>query len=74
MREQGQNCLREAIDIPKQAQEHGSYPFGQSKRRFHRSLNLTCAAVMACDGRSVEVVGPLLEEEARSVHLGFWES
>jgi tRNA(Arg) A34 adenosine deaminase TadA len=35
-------------------------------------LNLPCREVFARGGRVVEVAGPLLEEEARQVHLGFW--
>jgi tRNA(Arg) A34 adenosine deaminase TadA len=35
-------------------------------------LNLPCREVFARGGRAVEVLGPLLEEEARQVHLGFW--
>ena len=35
-------------------------------------LNLPCREVFARGGRVVEVAGPLLEEEARKVHLGFW--
>jgi tRNA(Arg) A34 adenosine deaminase TadA len=35
-------------------------------------LNLPCREVFARGGRAVEVAGPLLEEEARQAHLGFW--
>jgi tRNA(Arg) A34 adenosine deaminase TadA len=35
-------------------------------------LDLPCREVFARGGRAVEVLGPLLEEEARHVHLGFW--
>jgi tRNA(Arg) A34 adenosine deaminase TadA len=35
-------------------------------------LNLPCREVFARGGRAIEVLGPLLEEEARQVHLGFW--
>ena len=35
-------------------------------------LNLPCREVFARGGRVVEVVGPLLEEEARTVHANFW--
>jgi tRNA(Arg) A34 adenosine deaminase TadA len=35
-------------------------------------LNLPCREVFARGGRLVEVVGPLLDEEARQVHLSFW--
>ena len=37
------------------------------------SLKLPCREVFARGGRPVEVSGPLLEEEAARVHLGFWE-
>ena len=35
-------------------------------------LNLPCREVFARGGRAVEVLGPLLEGEARKVHAGFW--
>ena len=35
-------------------------------------LNLPCREVFARGGRTVEVLGPLLEGEAREVHAGFW--
>lgn len=35
-------------------------------------LLLSCREVMARGGRTVEVVGPMLEDEARQVHLNFW--
>jgi len=35
-------------------------------------LNLPCREVFARGGRTVEVLGPLLEGEARKVHAGFW--
>jgi len=37
------------------------------------SLKLPCREVFARGGRPVEVVGPLLEDEAAIVHQGFWE-
>jgi tRNA(Arg) A34 adenosine deaminase TadA len=35
-------------------------------------LDLPCREVFARGGRTVEVLGPLLEEEAQQVHAGFW--
>ncbi|HEY9087906.1 MAG TPA: nucleoside deaminase [Anaerolineaceae bacterium] len=35
-------------------------------------LNLPCREVFARGGRDIEVHGPLLEEEARKAHIGFW--
>lgn len=35
-------------------------------------LYLPCREVFGKGQKSIEVVGPVLEEEARSVHLGFW--
>jgi tRNA(Arg) A34 adenosine deaminase TadA len=37
-------------------------------------LLLSCREVFAQGEKSIEVVGPLLEEKAREPHLGFWES
>ena len=35
-------------------------------------LLLACRDVFARGGRPIEVLGPLLEDEARDVHEGFW--
>jgi tRNA(Arg) A34 adenosine deaminase TadA len=35
-------------------------------------LQLPCREVLAYGARSVEVIGPLLEEEGLQVHQGFW--
>jgi tRNA(Arg) A34 adenosine deaminase TadA len=36
------------------------------------TLSLPCREVFARGQRPVEVIGPLLEDEAASVHAGFW--
>jgi tRNA(Arg) A34 adenosine deaminase TadA len=36
------------------------------------TLDLPCRAVFAAGQRLVEVVGPLLEEEAAALHIGMW--
>jgi tRNA(Arg) A34 adenosine deaminase TadA len=36
------------------------------------TLDLPCRAVFAAGQRSVEVIGPLLEQEAESLQRGFW--
>jgi tRNA(Arg) A34 adenosine deaminase TadA len=36
------------------------------------TLQLPCREVFARGQRAIEVVGPLLEEEAAAVHAGFW--
>lgn len=36
------------------------------------TMDLPCRIVLASGQRSIEVVGPLLEDEARAVHEGFW--
>jgi tRNA(Arg) A34 adenosine deaminase TadA len=37
------------------------------------TLDLPCRTVFAAGQRPVEVVGPLLEEEAATLHVGAWE-
>jgi tRNA(Arg) A34 adenosine deaminase TadA len=37
------------------------------------TLALPCREVFARGQRATEVLGPLLEDEARQAHLGFWE-
>ena len=36
------------------------------------TMDLPCRVVLGAGQRPVEVVGPLLEDEARAVHEGFW--
>ena len=49
--------------------EEGLYAFtGNSPDK----LLLSCREVLAHGARSIEVLGPALEEEARQVHEGFW--
>ncbi len=36
------------------------------------TMDLPCRAVLGAGQRMIEVVGPLLEDEARAVHDGFW--
>jgi tRNA(Arg) A34 adenosine deaminase TadA len=36
------------------------------------ALYLPCREIFARGKKPIEVIGPLLEEEAREVHLGFW--
>ncbi|TVR92931.1 MAG: nucleoside deaminase [Spirochaetaceae bacterium] len=38
------------------------------------TLDLPCRDVFAHGQRDIEVLGPLLEEEASDVHVGFWNS
>jgi tRNA(Arg) A34 adenosine deaminase TadA len=40
--------------------------------KAEQSLNLSCREVFARSKKKIEVMGPLLEEEARQPHLGFW--
>ncbi len=37
------------------------------------TLDLPCRDVFAAGQRRVEILGPLLDEEARAVHLGAWD-
>jgi tRNA(Arg) A34 adenosine deaminase TadA len=59
----------------------GRVVFGQSEAGLKRltgahpenpTLDLPCRVVFAAGQREVEVVGPLLEEEAAALHSGFW--
>jgi tRNA(Arg) A34 adenosine deaminase TadA len=36
------------------------------------TMDLPCRDVLGAGQRVIEVVGPLLEDEARAVHAGFW--
>ena len=36
------------------------------------TLSLPCREVFARGQRGIEVIGPLLEDEAAAAHLGFW--
>jgi len=37
------------------------------------TLALPCREVFARGQRNIEVLGPLIEEEAARVHAGFWD-
>ena len=59
----------------------GRVVYGLSERDLKRiigphpenlTMDLPCRVVFASGQRKVEVVGPLLEDEARAVHEGFW--
>jgi tRNA(Arg) A34 adenosine deaminase TadA len=36
------------------------------------TMELPCRVVLAAGQRTIEVIGPLLEDECRAVHDGFW--
>ena len=36
------------------------------------TMDLPCRTVFAAGQRSVEVIGPLLEDEAAALHVGVW--
>ena len=59
----------------------GRIVYGQSERSLKEvtgdhpenpTLDLPCRAVFAAGQRKVEVVGPLLEDEAAEIQRGFW--
>ncbi|MGA8494641.1 MAG: nucleoside deaminase [Xanthobacteraceae bacterium] len=59
----------------------GRVVFGLSERRLkamtgdhaeNPTLDLPCRVVFAAGQRHVEVIGPLLEEEAAALHAGIW--
>jgi hypothetical protein len=56
--------------------------YGLSERRLktitgnhaeNPTLDLPCRTVFASGQRPVEVIGPLLEDEAAAVHVGAWD-
>ena len=53
--------------------------FGSSGKDFHEmmgievTLQLSCRELFATANREIEVVGPMLEDEALKVHEGFWK-
>ncbi|MGA7328017.1 MAG: nucleoside deaminase [Rhodomicrobium sp.] len=61
----------------------GRVVFGQSERSLkdatgnhpeNATLDLPCRTVFGAGQRAVEVIGPLLEDEAASLQSGFWKS
>jgi tRNA(Arg) A34 adenosine deaminase TadA len=61
----------------------GRVVFGLSERRLktmtgdhaeNPTLDLPCRAVFAAGQRHVEVIGPLLEDEAAALHAGVWDA
>ena len=60
----------------------GRVVYGLSERRLktitgnhaeNPTLDLPCRTVFAAGQRNVEVVGPLLEDEAAAIHAGVWD-
>jgi tRNA(Arg) A34 adenosine deaminase TadA len=60
----------------------GRVVYGLSERRLktitgdhaeNPTLELPCRTVFAAGQRSVEVIGPLLEDEAAALHVGVWD-
>jgi tRNA(Arg) A34 adenosine deaminase TadA len=61
----------------------GRVVFGLSERRLkamtgdhaeNPTLDLPCRVVFAAGQRHVEVIGPMLEEEAAALHAGVWDT
>jgi tRNA(Arg) A34 adenosine deaminase TadA len=61
----------------------GRVVYGLSERRLksmtgdhaeNPTLDLPCRTVFAAGQRNVEVIGPLLEDEAASLHAGVWQA
>jgi tRNA(Arg) A34 adenosine deaminase TadA len=61
----------------------GRVVYGLSERRLktitgdhaeNPTLDLPCRTVFAAGQRHVEVIGPLLEEEAAALHVGVWDA
>ena len=61
----------------------GRVVYGLSERRLkvmtgahgqNPTLDLPCRAVFAAGQRSIEVIGPLLEDEAAALHSGVWNA
>jgi tRNA(Arg) A34 adenosine deaminase TadA len=59
----------------------GRVVFGLTERRLktvtgnhdeNPTMDLPCRTVFAAGRRSVEVIGPLLEDEAAALHVGVW--
>ena len=59
----------------------GRVVFGLSERAMkdligphpdNLTMDLPCRTVLAAGQRKIDVVGPLLEDECRTVHEGFW--
>lgn len=50
--------------------EEGLY--GLADQGNENALMLSCQKLFQHGRKRIEVIGPLLEEEAREVHLGFW--
>jgi tRNA(Arg) A34 adenosine deaminase TadA len=61
----------------------GRLVYGLSERRLktitgnhaeNPTLDLPCRTVFAAGQRHVEVIGPLLEDEAAAIHAGVWQA
>ena len=57
--------LRRAIELSAQSRAQGNHA-------ENPTLALPCREVFARGQRAIEVIGPLLEDEAAAAHAGFW--
>jgi tRNA(Arg) A34 adenosine deaminase TadA len=56
----------------------GRIVFGCSEAKLSEfnggALNIPCRAVLANTSSFIEIVGPVIEDEATAPHIGFWDS
>lgn len=70
--------LRQAIAVAQRARDKGNHPFGavvvdENGVVLFEGEN-TVNTEHDATGHAVKVVGPAMEDEARVVHVGFWQS
>jgi len=46
--------------------------YAMSSEQNNDALFISCADVIASGRKAIEIVGPMLEDEAEAVHAGFW--
>jgi len=60
----------------------GRVVFGFSQQQLYAIIGggatdrllLPCREVFSHGGKAIEVIGPMMEDKARAVHLGFWDN
>ena len=67
-----ESLARQAIELTRQARVAGDHPFGALLVLDGADFLIPCKDLFDRAVESVSIAGPMLLNEAREVHLGFW--
>lgn len=62
---QDRHWMQKTLDLAEQAKNEGIHP-------ENPTLDLPCRTVLDAGQREIEVIGPVMEEQAAHIHHGAW--